>query len=81
MWPGYLPEPDVAEVLDWCRTGGAEIAYIHTSGHASPADLRALVTAIHPKVTVPVHGDKWDEEMHGFGAICRLADAEPMVVP
>jgi ribonuclease J len=69
------------EMLDWFQAGGAEIAYIHTSGHASPADLRAFATALHPKVTVPVHGEKWDEESHGFGAICRLADAEPMVIP
>ena len=81
MWSGYLSEPDVAEVLEWCRAGGAEIAYIHTSGHASPADLRAFAAAIDPKVTVPVHGVKWDEESHGFGTIRRLADAEPMVIP
>jgi ribonuclease J len=80
MWRGYLSEPDVAEVLDWCRTGGAEIAYIHTSGHASPADLRAFAAAIRPKATVPVHGVKWDEESLGFGTIRRLADAEPMVI-
>jgi len=81
MWRGYLSEPDVAEVVAWCRTGGAEIAYIHTSGHASAADLRAFAAAIRPKLTVPVHGVKWDEESHGFGAIRRLADAEPMVIP
>jgi ribonuclease J len=60
MWGGYLTEPDVAEVLDWCRTGGAEIAYIHMRGHASPADLRAFTAAIRPKLTVPVHGVTWD---------------------
>jgi ribonuclease J len=80
MWRGYLSEPDIAEVLEWCRRGGAEVAYIYTSGHASPADLRAFATAIRPKVTVPVHGVKWDEESHGFGTIRRLADAEPMII-
>ena len=81
MWRGYESEPGMKGMLDWFQAGGAEIAYIHTSGHASPADLRAFATALHPKVTVPVHGEKWDEESHGFGAICRLADAEPMVIP
>ena len=80
MWRGYLSEPDVAEVLEWCQTGGAAITYIHTSGHASPADLRAFAAAIRPKVTVPVHGVKWDEESHGFGTILRLADAETLVI-
>ncbi len=81
MWRGYMSEPDAAEVLEWFQMGGAEIAYIHTSGHASPADLRAFAAAIRPRVTVPVHGVKWDEESHGFGRIRRLADAERMVIP
>ena len=81
MWKGYESEPDMKEVFDWFRAGGTEIAYIHTSGHASAADLRAFASAVCPKVTVPVHGEKWDEESHGFGGICRLADAEPMMFP
>ncbi|MGD0922767.1 MAG: MBL fold metallo-hydrolase [Terriglobia bacterium] len=81
MWRGYLSEPHHAEALEWCRTGGAEIAYIHTSGHASPAALRAFAVSVRPKIVVPVHGEKWDEESHGFGTIRRLADAEPMVIP
>ncbi len=74
MWSGYLSEPYFTEPLEWCRAGGAEIAYIHTSGHASPVDLRAFALAVRPKMVVPVHGVKWDEEAHGFGTIRRLAD-------
>ena len=62
MWRGYLSEPYHSEALEWCRAAGAEIAYIHTSGHASPADLRAFAAAVRPKTVVPVHGVKWDEE-------------------
>jgi ribonuclease J len=81
MWSGYLSDPHQAEVLEWFRTSGAEIAYIHTSGHASPADLRAFAAAVRPKMVVPVHGVKWDEEARGFGTIRRLADAETLVIP
>ena len=81
MWRGYLSEPYHSEALEWCRAAGAEIAYIHTSGHASPADLRAFAASIRPKIVVPVHGVKWDEESHGFGMVCRLADGETMEVP
>jgi ribonuclease J len=56
MWRGYLSEPYHSEALEWCRAGGAEIAYIHTSGHASPADLRASAAAVRAKFVVPVHG-------------------------
>lgn len=78
MWRGYLSEPYHSELLEWCRSAGAEIAYIHTSGHASAADLRTFAMAVRPKVVVPVHGVKWDEEAHGFGTIRRLRDAETM---
>jgi hypothetical protein len=33
-------------------------------------------------MVVPVHGVKWDEESHGFGAVSRLADnGETMEIP
>jgi ribonuclease J len=81
MWRGYLSDPYHSEALEWCRAAGAEIAYIHTSGHASPADLRAFAAAVRPRTVVPVHGLKWDEESHGFGTVRRLRDAEAMVIP
>ncbi len=81
MWRGYLSDSYHAEPLEWCRSAGAEIAYIHTSGHASPADLRAFAAALRPKIVVPVHGVKWDEESHGFSAIRRLADGEILAIP
>lgn len=81
MWRGYLSDPYHTEALEWCRSAGAEIAYIHTSGHASPADLRAFAASIRPKFVVPVHGVKWDEESHGFGIVRRLSDAEPLIIP
>jgi ribonuclease J len=84
MWRGYLSAPHdsyYSAPLEWLRAAGAEIAYIHSSGHASPSGLRAFAAAVRPKVVVPVHGAKWDEEAHGFGKVCRLADGETMEVP
>jgi ribonuclease J len=84
MWRGYLSDPCgsyYSAALNWLAAAGAEIAYIHTSGHASPADLRAFAAAVQPQVVVPVHGTKWDVEAHGFGRVCRLADGETMRIP
>jgi ribonuclease J len=36
--------------------------FIHTSGHASPAGLRAFAISVRPKVAAPVHAVKWDKE-------------------
>ncbi len=57
MWRGYLSDPYHSEALEWFRAAGAEIAYIHTSGHASAADLRAFAAAIRPKMVVPMRAD------------------------
>jgi ribonuclease J len=81
MWRGYLSDAYHSEALEWCSAAGAEIAYIHTSGHASPTDLRAFATSLRPKIVVPVHGVKWDEESRGFGVVRRLADAETLTIP
>jgi len=81
MWRGYLSDAHHANPLEWCRKGGAEIAYIHTSGHAAPTDLRAFAAAIKPKLVVPVHGMKWDEESAGFGDVRRLGDGQTLVLP
>ena len=66
MWKGYLETPYYAEPMEWCRSHGAAIAYIHTSGHASPDDLRAFAASIAPKAIVPVHGANWDSEYGGL---------------
>ena len=56
MWRGYMSESSQAEMLEWCRAGGAEIDFIHTSGYPSPADLSTFADTIRPKVTVPGRG-------------------------
>ena len=80
MWRGYLDTPYYAEPMEWCRSRGANIAYIHTSGHASPKDLRAFAAVVAPKVVVPVHGANWDREAEGFANVRRLADGEVMTI-
>lgn len=78
MWSGYLK--DQAELLDWFRSAGSTIEHIHTSGHASPATLRAFAEAISAKAVIPVHGGNWDTEQDGFRGIVRLRDAEAFAI-
>jgi hypothetical protein len=40
-----------------------------------------FAAAVRPKMVVPAHGAKWDEESHGFGTACRLADGETAKIP
>ena len=83
MWKGYLSDAYDSAPLEWCRSAGAEIANLHTSGHASAADRRAFANAVRPKYVVRVHGIKWDEEslwiwLGATACRCRMHDGRLM---
>jgi ribonuclease J len=80
MWRGYLNNDDGILVRKWFEEGGSRAVHIHTSGHASPADLRSFAHAMNAKQLVPIHGVAWDGETTGFSSIRRLTDGESMVV-
>jgi ribonuclease J len=80
MWRGYLNNDDGILVRKWFEEGGSRATHIHTSGHASPADLRSFAHAMNARQFVPIHGVAWDDDTTGFSSIRRLADGEPMVV-
>lgn len=77
QWRGYLAQPDGRALEAWFARGGA--AHIHTSGHASVADLHAFAAAMNPRVLVPIHGVAWDAAA-GFGNVVRLGDGEEMAI-
>jgi ribonuclease J len=81
QWRGYLDAPDGAAVKQWFDAAGSRADHIHTSGHASPSDLREFAMAMKPKTLVPIHGVAWDGDRVGFPPITRLKDGEPLQVP
>ena len=80
MWRGYLQTNDGMGIEEWFDRGGSRAEHIHSSGHASPADLRAFARAVDPKQLVPIHGVAWDDNTDGFPPIRRLADGVPLVL-
>jgi ribonuclease J len=80
MWSGYLKNEDGVLVQTWFNDGGSRAEHIHSSGHASPSDLRAFARAMNPKQLVPVHGVAWDGNTDGFPCILRLADGETIAL-
>ena len=77
---GYLQNDDGRLVQNWFDDGGARAAHLHTSGHASPVDLRAFANSMQPRWLVPIHGVAWDTEAEGFPRIRRLTDGESMTL-
>ncbi len=80
MWRGYLASEDGARVSKWFEDGGSRACHIHTSGHASPDDLRSFARAINARQLVPIHGAAWDENINDFPSMRRLADGEPLML-
>mgnify|MGYP003667001856 CR=1 FL=1 len=78
MWMGYLKNEDGVKVQAWFDAAGSRAAHIHTSGHASPADLRKFAMSMKAKTMVPIHGLAWDSAPEGFPVITRLQDNEPL---
>ena len=56
MWRGYLKNDDGRLVQQWFDDGGTRAAHLHTSGHASPVDLRASPTAFRRGGSCPFMG-------------------------
>jgi len=80
MWRGYLADDEGARLKAWFDEGGARAEHLHTSGHASPATLRAFAASMNAKTMVPIHGVAWDGDVAGFPHISRLVDGQPLVI-
>jgi len=76
MWRGYLKKTPGQEVKAWFDSFGAPYVHLHTSGHASTADLKEFAQKMNPKVLLPVHGTAWTHGMDGFPRIAKLEDGQ-----
>lgn len=56
QWDGYLGVGTAGGALKSdCETRGIPFEVIHTSGHASPGDLKRLAAAVAPRRLIPIH--------------------------
>lgn len=55
MWDGYRTKPD-SNIPDFLSLTGTW-AELHTSGHASPDDLRHVIEKADPEIVIPMHTD------------------------
>ena len=80
-WRGYLDEHSASTGWARAKAAGARTIHLHTSGHASPADIARFAAAVAPRAVVPVHGVSWDSPNIDLPPVQRLADGEPWAVP
>jgi ribonuclease J len=77
QWNGYLQAEASQAFQAKLADRGVPLEIVHTSGHASIADLKRLADAMAPEVLVPMHtfeGDKYQELF--VQNVIRRADGE-----
>ena len=55
QWEGYWEQGSYDKTKNWLENCNILKISIHTSGHASPGDLKRLVGAINPTKVIPIH--------------------------
>jgi ribonuclease J len=54
-WEGYASMPQTSDFLALCASLGLETVFLHTSGHADAAAVKALVSRVSPRRVQIVH--------------------------
>ena len=55
MWEGYLKRESTRRARTWLKENNIPMQVIHTSGHASVADLKRFADALAPRQLIPIH--------------------------
>jgi ribonuclease J len=55
QWDGCLKEGPGKKLIETCAAKGIPFEVVHTSGRASPSDLKRVAAAIAPRKLVPIH--------------------------
>ena len=76
MWEGYLRGRSSLKVLKWLEQHGIPRRTIHTSGHASVADLKRFANALAPRTLVPIHSFETSRFREFFDNVIQREDGE-----
>lgn len=72
LWDGYLAERSGQRLIEQLKAARVPLAQLHTSGHASPTDLKRFVDAIKPRTVVPIHTEKPRAYSEMFGTSVEM---------
>jgi ribonuclease J len=76
QWDGYLKEGPGAQLQAELAARGIALDVIHTSGHASIADLKRFANALNPSNLIPIHTFDGDSFSKYFSNVTRRNDGE-----
>jgi ribonuclease J len=76
QWAGYLEQGTYASTEAWLKTLSIEMRHIHTSGHASPKDLKRFAEALAPRALIPIHSFATEKYGELFSNVVYRQDGE-----
>lgn len=76
QWEGYWEQSGFDRLRAWLAEHRIPKLSIHTSGHASPVDLKRFVEALAPSKVVPIHSFRPDRYPELFARVEARADGE-----
>ena len=76
MWEGYLKE----EFVRYCGSKELVMETVHTSGHATVEDLKAIEGAIRPNKLIPIHTFEPEKYTELFHNVVFARDGEPISI-
>lgn len=76
QWEGYWDGGSYEKVEAFLRRHGIPKVSIHTSGHASPVDLKRFVRALNPGKVVPIHSFRPDRYPELFDRVEPQPDGQ-----
>jgi len=76
QWEGYWEKGAYDATKKWLEMHSIPKISLHTSGHASLADLKRLEEAIKPRKVVPIHTFFPDQYIHYFNNVEIHSDGE-----
>lgn len=76
QWEGYWDSGSYDEVKAFLDAHGIPKVSLHTSGHASPVDLKRSVSALNPGKVVPIHSFRSDRYPELFDRVEPQPDGQ-----
>jgi ribonuclease J len=73
---GYLHDGAGKILKEECLVRGIPFESAHTSGHASPGDLKRLAAVVSPKCLIPIHTFERDRFRSLFKNVTLIDDGE-----
>ncbi|AND69507.1 lactamase [Dyella thiooxydans] len=76
QWEGYWESGSYVQIEEFLKRNGISKVSIHTSGHASPVDLKRFVNALNPRKVVPIHSFRPDRYPELFNQVEPQPDGQ-----